>query len=63
MSNELTVVIDEMVNERKQLANVDVAALMRMGQRFTAAQSANRNIIKDYIYFAADPYYVDNSLN
>jgi hypothetical protein len=57
-----TDIINVVIDERKQLESVDNEALMNMGRQFASTGSKRSNVFKNYIV-AADPFYIDNTLN
>ena len=57
-SNILNVIIDE----RKQLSNVDESALLKLNQDFLKEQTHARRVFKDYL-LSSEVFYIDASLN
>lgn len=51
-------ILNVLIDERKQLANIDNLALMDMGRQFVAGQNTQKRVFKDYI-LSSEVFYLD----
>lgn len=58
MASSASGILSVVIDERKNLAQIDEQEVMRANQQFTTAQNQERSVFKDYI-LSSEVFYID----